>query len=855
MADIASTVSIPGIDRPQTLEQTWQRPAGLIGWLSAVNHRVIGARYIATGLLFFVLAGIAALIMRVQLTWSELNIINPDLYNQLFTMHGTTMMFLFAVPIMEGVGIYFLPLMIGTRDMTFPRLNAFGYYVYLSSGVVLWFSLLINSAPDGGWFAYVPLTGPQFSPGLGIDFYVTLITFLEVAALVAAVELIVTVFKQRAPGMSINRIPLFVWAILVMAFMIVFAMPPLMVGSVQLMLDRTVATNFFNPVAGGQPLLWQHLFWFFGHPEVYIILVPGLGIVSAVVPTFARWPIVGYTPLVLSFVAIGFISFGLWVHHMFATGLPILGLSFFTVASIMIAIPSGVQIFATLATMWHGKVVYRTPMLFVIGFIFIFVLGGITGVMVASVPFDWQVHDTYFVVAHFHYVLIGGAVFPLFAGLYYWFPKLTGRMLDERLGKWQFWLMFIGFNVAFFTMHLTGFMGMPRRVYTYLPGLGWDIPNLISTIGAFALAAGAVLFMVNVWRSRQDGEPAGDNPWGASTLEWATTSPPQPYNFRRIPIVNDRDPLWYAAPEAEPAPDVMEGEAARDDDSSQGYGRFGLLHERRETLGTSLLDAIPEQRVVLPGPTIIPLLLALAVAFTFVSMMIDLILVPIGAFMIFVLIVAWHWPEPEDRPMSVSKAGPPGALPTSIVSSSQGIRPPIWWGMLFLLLIESVVFAALISSYFYLRSAAEVWPLGDIERPELLLPSINTLILLASSIPVYFADQGIRKGNQARLRIGLIVGFILGATFLVLKYIEYSSLDYNWATNAYGSIVWTIVGFHSAHVFSLLLKTMVIGTLAFQGYFNEERHVGVQVNGLYWHFVVAVWIPLFATLYLSPYVL
>jgi len=839
VANIASTVDRPGIDVAQSLERTWQTPPGLIGWLSAVNHRAIGARYIATGLLFFALAGIAAILMRIQLAWSELDIINPDLYNQLFTMHGTTMMFLFAVPIMEGVGIYFMPLMIGTRDMAFPRLNAFGYYVYLLAGVVLWFSLLINSAPDGGWFAYVPLTGPQFSPGLGIDFYVTLITFLEVAALVAAVELIVTVFKQRAPGMSINRIPLFVWAILVMAFMIVFAMPPLMVGSVELMLDRTVATHFFNPVAGGQPLLWQHLFWFFGHPEVYIILVPALGIVSAVVPTFARRPIVGYTPLVLSFVAIGFLSFGLWVHHMFAAGLPVLGLSFFTVASIMIAIPSGVQIFATLATMWHGKVVYQTPMLFVTGFIIIFVLGGITGVMVASVPFDWQIHDTYFVVAHFHYVLIGGAVFPLFAGLYYWFPKLTGRMLDERLGKWQFWLMFIGFNVAFFIMHFTGFIGMPRRIYTYLPGLGWDIPNLIATAGTFILAAGTVLFAANALWSRQHGQPAGDNPWGAGTLEWATASPPPPYNFRHIPIVNDHNPLWTVAP----------------DDSGPAYGQFGLLHERRETLGTSLLDAVPEQRVILGGPTIIPLLTALAVAFTFVAMMIDLVLVPIGALMVFFLIVAWHWPQPEDWPMSNARAGPPGALPTSIVSSSQGVRPPIWWGMLFLLLIEGVVFASLISSYFYLRSAAEVWPLGNIERPELLLPSINALILLASSVPIYFADQGIRKGNRTRLKLGLIISFLLGATFLVLKFIEYSNLDYNWATNAYGSIVWTITGFHSAHVFSLLLKTVVIGVLAFQGYFNEERNVGVQVNGLYWHFVVLVWIPLFATIYLSPYVL
>lgn len=837
---MATTTAAPAA-RVDRLEQTWQSPSGLVGFFTAVNHRSIGARYIATGLIFFILAGIASLLMRIQLAVPENRFLDPELYNQLFTMHGTTMMFLFAVPIMEGIGIYLVPLMIGARDMAFPKLNAFGYFVYLISGVLIWLSLLFGSAPDGGWFAYVPLTGPRYSPGLGIDIYATIITFLEVAALVASIELIITILFMRAPGMSINRMPLLVWAILVMSFMIVFAMPPLMVGSVELALDRTIGTHFFNPSAGGDPLLWQHLFWFFGHPEVYIIFVPALGIISSVVPTFARRPIAGYTFLVLSFVAIGFLSFGLWVHHMYTTGLPELGLSFFAVASMMIAIPSGVQIFSTLATLWTGRVWMTTSLLFVIGFIITFVLGGITGVMVAAVPFDWQVHDTYFVVAHFHYVLIGGAVFPLFAGIYYWFPKITGQMLSETLGRWQFWLMFIGFHVAFFPMHLTGFWGMPRRVYTYLSGLGWDALNMISTIGAFIIALSSVVFLVNTLRSRAAGEPASSNPWNASTLEWAAESPPAPYNFSVIPTVRSRDPLWD---EQSTVPGDEMSDAERD--------RFGLLARRRETPGTSLLDAKPRIRVILPGPTIIPFFLALAVSFTFVAVMIDLALVPVGALLVFIVLAWWHWPIGEERSMEYAEAGPPGALPTSTVSSSEGVQPPFYWGMAGMILIEIVVFASLITTYFYLRSGSVFWPQDQIDPPELLLPTINTLVLLASSVPIFLADKGIRKGNQTQLKIGLIGSFILGAIFLVLKYIEYSGLDYSWNTNAYASIKWTIIGFHSAHVIALLLKTLVVGTWAFMGHFNERRNAAVQANGLYWHFVVFIWLPLYFTLYLSP---
>ncbi len=445
-----------------TLTRTWASPPGIAGWLSAVTHKQIGTRYITTAFVFFLVGGIQALFMRIQLGTPENTFLDPAVYNQIFTMHGTTMMFLFAVPILEGFGNYLVPLMIGTRDLPFPRMNAFGYWCFLFGGLFLYSSFLAGAVPDDGWFAYVPLSSDEFSPGLNMDFWLLGITFVEISGIAAAIELIVAIFKQRAPGMSVNRMPLFVWNILVMGFMIVFGFPPLIAGSVLLESDRTFGTHFFNASQGGDPLLWQHLFWIFGHPEVYIMLLPAVGMVSMIVPTFSRRPIVGYIWVALAAVAIGFVSFGLWVHHMFAVGIPLLAMSFFTAASLMITIPSGVQIFAWIATIWSGRgLVLRTPFLFVLGFFVNFILGGFTGVMVAVVPFDWQVHDTFFVVAHFHYVLIGGVVFPLFGGLYYWLPKMTGRLLDERLGQLNFWLVFIGFNLTFFPMHLSGLWGMP----------------------------------------------------------------------------------------------------------------------------------------------------------------------------------------------------------------------------------------------------------------------------------------------------------------------------------------------------------------------------------------------------------
>jgi cytochrome c oxidase subunit I+III len=621
----------PSADEPDRslLEKTWRDPKGLLLSLTDVNHKTIGKRYIATALGFFLLAGIEALFMRLQLARPENRLLSADLYNQFFTVHGTTMMFLFAVPIMEGMGLYLVPLMVGTRTVALPRMNAFGYFSYLFGGLFLYGGFLFNLGADAGWFAYVPLSGPQYSPSHRVDIWANMITFTEIAALVGAIEIIVTVFKQKAPGMSLNRLPLFVWAMLVTSFMILFAMPAVMMSSGYLALDRLIGTHFFNPAEGGDALLWQHLFWFFGHPEVYIIFIPALGFVSSIVETSARRPIFGYPAMVLSLISTAFIGFGLWVHHMFATGLPQLGESFFTVASMMIAIPSGIQIFCWIATLWGRRPRLSPPLLFVLGFFCIFILGGLTGVMLASVPLDLQVHDTFFVVAHFHYVLIGGAVFPLFGAFFYWFPKMTGRLLNERLGRWTFWLLFIGFNVTFFPMHILGLKGMPRRVYTYLPQTGWGGLNLLATCGAVVIGVSVLTFLVNVVSSVRSGPPAGANPWGGPTLEWSTSSPPPSYNFGRIRIVRSREPLWEAGDEM----GVV----------------TGMREDRREVLVTHPLDAEPVHRAVLPGPSIWPLLTAISVAVGLVGSVFNPWWVVVSAVMIFGALTGWVWPKPGDQ--------------------------------------------------------------------------------------------------------------------------------------------------------------------------------------------------------------
>jgi cytochrome c oxidase subunit I+III len=609
----------------ERLDAVWADKPGLVGWLSTVSHHAVGRRYIVTAFVFFLLAGVLAALMRIQLARPDSGFLGPDAYNQIFTTHCTVMMFLFAVPVMQALGVYFVPLMVGARAIAFPRLVAFSYWMFLFGGIFLFTMFALNTGPDVGWFAYVPLAGPEYGIGKRADVWAQLITFTELAALAVSVSLIVTAFKMRTPGMSLNRIPLFVWAQVVTAFMVLVAMPAVMLASTSLILDRLVGTHFFNQAEGGDPLLWQHMFWFFGHPEVYIIFLPGTGITSTLVSTFSRRPSFGYVVLVLSLVSTAFMGFGLWVHHMFATGLPQLGESFFTAASIMIAIPTGLQFFCWIATMWGGRVVLRTPMLWVLGFLVVFLVGGLTGVMLAAVPLDLQVHDTFFVVAHFHYVLIGGALFPLFGAIYYWFPKITGRMLSERLGVLNFWLFTVGFNLTFFPMHILGLWGMPRRVYTYQPETGWADLNLLASIGAVVIALSVLVFLANVYVSLRAGEKAADDPWGASTLEWATSSPPPDYNFVNPPTVAGRDPLWQNPPDQ---PVVV-----------------GLRDDVRDVLVTFVLDAEPDHRSEFPEPSIWPFFAAVATSGLFIGSIFTPWAVVFGAVPLFIALTGWFWPK------------------------------------------------------------------------------------------------------------------------------------------------------------------------------------------------------------------
>ena len=625
-------IGTDSIEHQARLLRLWETAPGIKGFFSSVDHKEIGIRYIVTAFIFLALGGIEALVMRVQLAGPNRSLLTPDQYNQLFSTHGMTMIFLYAAPILSGFSNYLWPLLLGSRDMAFPRLNALSYWIYLAAGLFLYAGFLTGNGPNDGWFNYVPNAARDYNPGLNQDFYALGMVLLGISTTVGAANFVVTAFRTRAPGMSINRMPIMIWGTLTASVANILVVPAVSLAFLMLWLDRQFGTQFFDPAGGGQPMMWQHLFWIFGHPWVYAIVLPAMGMVSDGLPVFCRRPLVGFSLVALSTVATMIFGFGVWVHHMFATGLPGLGLSFFSAASIAIVIPSAVAVFAWLGTIWLGRPVITTAFLFFASMVLLFVIGGVSGFMTASVPVDWQLTDTYFVVAHLHYVLIGINVFPVVGATYFWFPKMTGRFMNETLGRWNFWTMFAGFNLCFLPMHLTGLLGMPRRVYTYNDYPGWGALNLLTSIGAFVFACGVLLFFINVLRSARSGALAGRNPWDAPSLEWSVPSPPPAYNFSVIPTVASRHPLWEDRLGSHGIVSSLE--------------RGMLLDTRREALASTPLDATPDMILEMPQDSFAPLLLALGLSVIFIGLLLKVWFgAGAGAMIVVVALISWMWPR------------------------------------------------------------------------------------------------------------------------------------------------------------------------------------------------------------------
>jgi cytochrome c oxidase subunit I+III len=830
------TSSPPPDSRVRAFEEIWHDHGGPIGTLATIQNIPISHRYLAAAFGFFLAGGAMALVIRLQLAFPNATVLDARTYNQLFTMHGTTMMFLFVIPFLEALAAYVLPLMLGTRELPFPRMTALSFWTYLFGGIFLYSSFLFGLAPDAGWFAYVPLSGPRYSPGLGIDFWDIGLSVAEIAAMGAAAELIVGVLRMRAPGMSLARLPVFAWAMLVTGVMIIFAFTPLIVGTAMLELDRKHLTRFFDPDAGGKPLLWQHIFWIFGHPEVYIMFVPAVGIVSQVVQTFTRRPLVGGTLVILALVATAFISFGLWVHHMFATGLAPLALAFFTAATMMIAIPNGIQVFAWIATIGRGRPRWHPALLFVVGFLVIFVLGGLTGVMLAAVPFNWQAHDTYFVVAHFHYVLIGGVIFPIFAGLYYWLPKITGRLLNERLGRWNFWLMFVFFNITFFPMHVTGLLGMPRRVWTYGEGLGWSAGNFVSSIGAWGFGAAVLLFVVNLAWSLWRGSPAGADPWGSDTLEWRESSPPPEAQFGRLPIVATRHPGWDRGA---PTPDARVAAAVALLDHAPTRWRGALV--------VSAVEGRPLAVVQVPGPTVVPLVISLGIVGLLAAALVDsLALALLGSLVTLAGIVGWFWPRRVER-FAQEDLGTPSAdrLPLAVA----GPLANGWWATVVLVLVMATALVTLVASYIYLGDGTLAWA-PTVPEPRLALLSIGLVLACVPAIGV--AALSVRRDGAWTGRLALAVTMGLGVTSLAVGVMAYRALGVAPHESAYGSIVVALLGYQGL-VVGLALAMLVLAQLwAWLAPRDPRGHAVTFNSALVIAFAGFNGLAVFGTVYLAP---
>jgi cytochrome c oxidase subunit I+III len=822
----------------QDLERIWQPPKGF-RMVTAVNNTYVGVWYVGTALLFFVLAGVLAMIMRTQLAVPDNNLVSPSLYNQLFTMHGTMMMFLFAVPAVEAASVYLLPNMQAARDLPFPRLSAFAFWAYFIGGLCFFASLFFSLAPDGGWFMYPPLTSIKFSPGDNADFWLLGIGFIEISAIAGAIEIVVGVLRTRAPGQSLDKLPVYSWAMLVFAGMIIFAFPAIIIATYLLELERAFNWPFFISEQGGNPLLWQHLFWFFGHPEVYIIFLPAAGMVSMILPTMVQAPLAGYRFVVLAIVGTGFLSFGLWVHHMFATGIPSLSLSFFSAASMAVAIPSGIQVFAWIATIASGKIRFHTPALFLLGFLFIFTLGGLTGVMVALVPFDLQVHDTYFVVAHFHYVLIGGMVFPLFAAFYYWIPTASKRPLSERWGKWVFWLMFLGVNITFFPMHITGLMGMPRRVYTYPEFMEWGWLNMLSTVGGYMVAAGVLIFLVDLARNfRLTATSDAGNVWNGGTLEWL---PAGTYQTRSIPYVTSREPLW----EQNNLPEQVE--------AGQWY-LPGAPTGGREALVTSPIEARPQYVLQIPGPGWSHVLAAVFTAAFFLLLTVKLVTPAIVCGVLAVVFVLlWMW-DTDPEPKEDVDIGGGLRLPTYV----SGPSSHSWWAMIVLMLVAGTCFACLIFSYLFLwTTRPEQFPPPGLTLPSLSWPTVSAILYGMSAAIILRASRllaHIPQGGAGSwpMRMLLIAGSpLLAAAGLADLYSQWMP-GLRPAASSYGASVYAVVAFQLFFIATTLIMALFTLAKSLAGRIDSVRRATFDNTMLFWLYTAGQGLAGLALVHLFP---
>lgn len=804
----------------ERLRKAWKTPKGWRYW-SAVNNSEVGVWYSLTAFFFMMCAGVLALLMRVQLAVPENDFLTADTFNQFFTMHGSAMMFLFAVPMFEAISILVLPALLGARDMPFPRLSAFGYWCFLIGGIFVMGSILFGVAPNSGWFMYPPLATK--AEGLGSDIWLLGLSFIEVASIAAAVELIVGVLKCRPPGMRINLMPLYGWYVLVVGGMILFAFPPLIAGDFLFELERSFNWPFFDPERGGDPMLWQHLFWIFGHPEVYIVFLPSIAIAAMVVPTVAQRPIVGYSWIVLSAVGTGFLSFGLWVHHMFTTGLPSISLGFFTAASEAVVIPTGIQLFAFVATLMVGRVKLNLPMLYIAGALAIFTAGGLTGVMLALAPFDWQVHDTYFIVAHLHYTLFGGMVFPVIAGVYYFYPFFSKKEMSVRLGKTAFWLLFTGFHIAFLPMHLTGLMGMPRRVYTYPSTMGWDWLNMISTVGAFIVASGFIVFAYDLLRPKGKQPYTPRNPYNAGTLEWSHNIPGEAWGARSIPYITSRYPLWDQNKIVE----------------RMDAGRFYLADAsegKRETLITTVLDAKPIQVMRVTGPAWITMWAAIFTGGAFIFPTFHWYPPAIvSAVLAIACIIYWLWTSTAPVPESKTKDA---GLGLDLPIYASGPASAGWWGVWITMLGDSTAFASLIFGFFFYWTAKENFVPDGSDFALLGYLAFGVLSFAVTWISLYAARGINRRGNTKTARNLLVVSAATTVLGTALFYLSVASSGLEPTSHVYPAIIWAIMIWTIVHTaLGLIMLCYCVAGATF-GKITPEHDADLCNVTLYWHFIM-----------------